>query len=260
MHKPIAGFVAVLFTACLGTSPTMAECFVIGRFSDCRPMIPQDELKFCVYEIVAVVPPGCCGADIGDEIVSTVLCPNDTCEAFRVFSCKGPGPGPEQPDPDPVVSLLCCLDVAGPLGCGVAPALQCLLNGYLPAGGACAMADADMNGLDDACEPPPNCPNGVIDPGEQCDPPGNLLHCPGGALCLNNCTCPPTPFCGDNMVNQPSEECDGPDDALCPGMCTPQCRCPPPIPTMSEWGVAGMILLVLAGGTLVFRKVRGAAA
>jgi len=39
-----------------------------------------------------------------------------------------------------------------------------------------------------------------------------------------------TPVCGDNSVNQPGEECDGTDDAACPGLCLPpgdpnECTC-----------------------------------
>ncbi len=36
----------------------------------------------------------------------------------------------------------------------------------------------------------------------------------------------PWPICGDNVVNQPSEECDGTDDGDCPGECGPLCTCP----------------------------------
>ncbi len=34
------------------------------------------------------------------------------------------------------------------------------------------------------------------------------------------------PVCGDQVTNQPAEECDGPDDALCPGLCEAACTCP----------------------------------
>ena len=37
---------------------------------------------------------------------------------------------------------------------------------------------------------------------------------------------PPAPICGDNVVNQPSEQCDGTDAAACPGQCLPGCTCP----------------------------------
>ncbi len=46
------------------------------------------------------------------------------------------------------------------------------------------------------------------------------------------CPCaPPAPVCGDNIVNQPSEQCDGTSSAACPGLCSPTCTCPaPPAP------------------------------
>ncbi|MCH9033157.1 MAG: hypothetical protein IID42_01470 [Planctomycetes bacterium] len=39
--------------------------------------------------------------------------------------------------------------------------------------------------------------------------------------------CSPPPECGDDLVNQPSEECDGTDDAACQGQCQANCTCPP---------------------------------
>jgi len=46
------------------------------------------------------------------------------------------------------------------------------------------------------------------------------------------CPCaPPAPVCGDNIVNQPSEQCDGTSSAACPGQCSVTCTCPaPPAP------------------------------
>src|SRR5207244_2231243 len=54
--------------------------------------------------------------------------------------------------------------------------------------------------------------------------------CPG--RCRADCTCAPAPVCGDNAINQPSEQCDGTDSALCPGACRVDCTCPaaPPPP------------------------------
>jgi cysteine-rich repeat protein len=74
------------------------------------------------------------------------------------------------------------------------------------------------------CDP---CGDGIRDAGEQCDPPGSL-SCPNGDECAFNCLCPPPlpPTCGDGHVNQPQEECDGADDAACPGQCTDTCTCP----------------------------------
>jgi hypothetical protein len=38
------------------------------------------------------------------------------------------------------------------------------------------------------------------------------------------CTCV-APRCGDGDLNQPTEECDGPDSAACPGACLADCTC-----------------------------------
>lgn len=35
------------------------------------------------------------------------------------------------------------------------------------------------------------------------------------------------PVCGDRRINSAAEQCDGPDDANCPGACTLNCTCPP---------------------------------
>ena len=37
--------------------------------------------------------------------------------------------------------------------------------------------------------------------------------------------CPPPPVCGDNLA-EAGEECDGTDDAACPGQCQANCTCP----------------------------------
>ncbi len=42
----------------------------------------------------------------------------------------------------------------------------------------------------DEDEEQPTCGNGVIDAGEQCDPPGNTTQCSGGGTCSASCTCP----------------------------------------------------------------------
>jgi len=107
---------------------------------------------------------------------------------------------------------------------------------------------------------PPVCGDGEIDqPIEECDGSDDVV-CPGS--CQADCTCPPPtttttstittstttssttttsttsttspstttttllpPVCGDGSVNQPSEECDGNDDAACPGSCQADCTC-----------------------------------
>src|SRR5207237_1033844 len=49
--------------------------------------------------------------------------------------------------------------------------------------------------------------------------------CPG--RCQPDCTCAPAPVCGDNAVNQASEQCDGTADSACPGRCRADCTCAP---------------------------------
>lgn len=59
------------------------------------------------------------------------------------------------------------------------------------------------------------CGNGVIDPGEQCDPPQS-------GVCNLSCQ---TAFCG-NAVVDPGEQCDPPES----GVCTDTCQVVPPPP------------------------------
>ena len=62
--------------------------------------------------------------------------------------------------------------------------------------------------------------------------------------------------CGDDMVNQEGEECDGTDDAACPGRCRPDCTCLPPgvIPTVSQWGLVILALLLLSTAKVLFSR------
>ncbi len=106
--------------------------------------------------------------------------------------------------------------------------------------------DADNNMTADACEPGV-CGDGTQDVGEECDD-GNID--PGDG-CDENCQI--EPFCGDGTVD-PGEDCEQDSDCPIDNVCL-SCACiPPGIPTMSQWGVFVMILLVLAAGTIVFRR------
>ncbi len=68
------------------------------------------------------------------------------------------------------------------------------------------------------------------------------------------------PICGNN-IREVDEQCDGTDDAACPGDCLSDCTCGPAgIPTVSEWGLMVMTLLALTAGTIVFgRRCRSVA-
>src|SRR5439155_1527886 len=74
--------------------------------------------------------------------------------------------------------------------------------------------------------PSPRCgDNRVNQATEQCDGAASAA-CPG--RCRADCTCQPLPRCGDGTLNQPSEVCDGADDSACPGRCRVDCTCAPP--------------------------------
>jgi cysteine-rich repeat protein len=96
------------------------------------------------------------------------------------------------------------------------------------------VSDGTLTGTterDLSCEEPPPPPpppslcgdDMVNDSGEECDGSDDLA-CPGE--CRTNCTCLP-PLCGDDILD-PGEACDGSDDLACPGECLAECTCPPP--------------------------------
>ena len=117
----------------------------------------------------------------------------------------------------------------------------------------CAGDNDDVAG-DDVCQdrtPPQACGNDITEGEEECDGSDNIACVDA---CRSDCTCPSS--CGNN-VREGNEECDGSDDEACPGRCGPDCLCPG-IPTLSEWGMLVMTLLLLAAGTVVFVRRRGA--
>jgi hypothetical protein len=74
--------------------------------------------------------------------------------------------------------------------------------------------------------PPPGCGDGTVNQlSEECDG-GDDAGCPGA--CGIDCTCTEAAFCGDDLVNRAAEECDGVDATACPGACEANCTCPAP--------------------------------
>ncbi len=55
---------------------------------------------------------------------------------------------------------------------------------------------------------------------EECDTPDDTV-CPG--LCSTTCKCA---VCGDGVLDDPAEDCDIGNDFSCPGTCLPTCACP----------------------------------
>ena len=50
--------------------------------------------------------------------------------------------------------------------------------------------------------------------------------------------------------------CDGTDDDACATPCAPDCTCVLKIPTVSQWGLAILVLLLLAGAKVYFGRRR----
>ncbi len=100
--------------------------------------------------------------------------------------------------------------------------------------------NANGDGCDADCVTE-TCGNGKVQAGEQCDG-SQALACRQPGECQPGCVCAtvsPSPTCGNGVVDDPAEECDGTADAACPGRCNAgSCTCaqatgvtsPPPVP------------------------------
>jgi hypothetical protein len=76
---------------------------------------------------------------------------------------------------------------------------ECESASDCPLGQACDTATCDCVSLP--------CGNGVLDPGEGCDPPGSHDGCGQYEVCNATCGCVPSPYCGNNWVD-PGEDCE----------------------------------------------------
>ncbi len=84
---------------------------------------------------------------------------------------------------------------------------------------------------------PPLCGNGVLDPGETCDPPGSPQP-PNGNLCRTDCT-----YCGDGIVND-AETCDDGNAVNCSttDICRNDCtRCLRKDPTTIKYATGNKV-------------------
>lgn len=77
-----------------------------------------------------------------------------------------------------------------------------------------------------------------------------VATCNGGSTSTDALDCPPFA----------QFECDTFCDSFCGELGIDTCECgpQPAVPTLSEWAVIGMTLLLLTGGTIVFFRKRGA--
>ena len=116
----------------------------------------------------------------------------------------------------------------------------------------------------------PRCGNGKLDPGEECDATDDVA-CPGA--CQKDCTC--GPFCGNHTCDSGEDSCScSADCGLPPSSELPNSTCSDgldndcdvlidsddpdcpeqPLPTITQWGMIFLALLLLATGKIVFRK------
>jgi hypothetical protein len=95
--------------------------------------------------------------------------------------------------------------------------------------GCTAPDNCDVNQC--VCVTPPNCGDGFINPPELCDPSAVPTGCSPSLPICNQVTCLcEAPVCGNNST-EAGEQCDGTDDAACPGQCLSpgdpnECKCP----------------------------------
>ncbi len=94
---------------------------------------------------------------------------------------------------------------------------------------------SDCDTIDPPCEPPEFTGACCDDATGICTEDETQAVCEGtsrryggdGSTCSTiDPPCEPPPVCGDNVVNQPFEECDGTDDVACPEQCQFNCTCP----------------------------------
>ena len=188
---------------------------------------------------------GCCFAD-------------DTCMDADVFCCLQMGGTPMGAGTVCGGMEACCYP---DMTCTMADALCCVANGGMPGGagstcggmggccygGNCVTADATCC-LNDGATPAAACEGDAdgdfVDGscGDECPgDPAKLL--PG--IC--GCGTPDIDTDGDGVMDC-DDECPGVDDAIfAPG-------CGPAIPTVSEWGVVILALLLLAAGKVYFSR------
>jgi hypothetical protein len=188
---------------------------------------------FCACVPAGPLPCGKVGAPTCDGI-----CPDDRVCSVVSSECRC------------LASTAPCGGLLGPLSCsGVCPpeAPICATLNNATGGDYCGCVPGELNPCGSAGRPACDaaCDDGLVChvnaagfeclcvlPSAPCGALAGAPSCSGACpeetpLCTNvggTCTCT-APTCGDGVVNQPTEDCDGTDDALCPGECFSDCTC-----------------------------------
>jgi hypothetical protein len=201
-----------------------------------------DALRACILSTQCAAggdPTPCyCGTE---DVASCISAPppDAPCVAEYVAALAGGPPGSvaslftNPTSPIGVANNIVACDVAAGCPCGQGPPPVCG-NGIVERGEQCDPPNA-QTGCGPTCIRTNTCGNGVVEPGEQCDPPT-----PG--FCSATCQhIPPTPVCGNRLIEQ-GEQCDPPTPGFCSSTCqtlAPVCgdgileageQCDPPVP------------------------------
>jgi hypothetical protein len=181
-------------SACDDGNPcTEDHCVFGGEFGVCNITPsdgPCDDGLFCDGADTCAL--GICGSHAGNPCSASSACcdeQTDSCPAACPQTpCEGDSAGDPCDDHSPCTVDDHCTEGPGGLECRGTAALDC---------------------------PDTTCVAGVC------------ADVAGAAQCtsVSSGFCPPQ--CGDGDLD-PGEDCDGPSDAACPGQCLPDCSCPPP--------------------------------
>ena len=232
---------------CIPGNPTEAitEVSCDNQDNDCDGLVDEDISQTCYTGPPGTLNIGICrggtetctagvfGPCIGEVLPQTETCGNsldDDCDGLVDEECCGNGMC------DPTETSCTCPEDCGPETCG--NAFCCGADGETscscPADCGSSCGDGCCNGGETCASCPADCALGC---GDGCCTGGeDTCTCSAdcGSSCGDGCcnsaetcdSCPADcgPCCGDG-IKDTGEECDGADDAACPGRCLTDCTC-----------------------------------